>query len=68
MATEGKKGLTVQIPLDLHTEVKQYIEQNNMTMAEFVALALQDELHPKYQEKEENKMANMRTQKNMRCK
>lgn len=61
MATEAKKGLTVQIPLDLHTEVKQYIEQNNMTMAEFVALALQDELHPQYQEKEENKMANMRT-------
>ena len=61
MATEGKKGLTVQIPLDLHAEVKQYVESNNMTMAEFVALALHDELHPKYQEKEENNMANMRT-------
>ena len=61
MATEGKKGLTVQIPLDLHAEVKQYVESNNMTMAEFVALALHDELHPKYQEKEENTMANMRT-------
>ena len=32
-----------------------------MTMAEFVILALNDELHPKYQEKEENNMANMRT-------
>lgn len=61
MATEGKKGLTVQLPLDLHAEVKQYVESNNMTMAEFVILALNDELHPKYQEKEENNMANMRT-------
>lgn len=61
MATEGKKGLTVQLPLDLHAEVKQYVESNNMTMAEFVVLALNDELHPKYQEKEENNMANMRT-------
>ena len=61
MATEGKKGLTVQLPLDLHAEVKRYVESNNMTMAEFVILALNDELHPKYQEKEENNMANMRT-------
>ena len=61
MATEGKKGLTVQLPVDLHAEVKQYVETNNMTMAEFVVLALNDELHPKYQEKEENNMANMRT-------
>lgn len=61
MATEGKKGLTVQLPLNLHAEVKQYVESNNMTMAEFVILALNDELHPKYQEKEENTMANMRT-------
>ena len=61
MATEGKKGLTVQLPIDLHAEVKQYVEANNMTMAEFVVLALNDELHPKYQEKEENNMANMRT-------
>ena len=61
MANDGKKGLTVQLPLDLHAEVKQYVETNNMTMAEFVVLALNDELHPKYQEKEENTMANMRT-------
>ena len=61
MATEGKKGLTVQLPIDLHAEVKQYVEANNMTMAEFVVLALNDELHPKYQKKEENNMANMRT-------
>ena len=32
-----------------------------MKMADFVALALQDELTPKNQEKEENDMANMRT-------
>ena len=61
MANDGKKGLSVQLPLDLHAEVKQYVEANNMTMAEFVVLALNDELHPKYQEKEENNMANMRT-------
>lgn len=61
MANDGKKGLTVQLPLDLHAEVKQYVEANNMTMAEFVVLALNDELHPKYQEKEENNMANMKT-------
>ena len=61
MANDGKKGLTVQLPLGLHAEVKQYVEANNMTMAEFVVLALNDELHPKYQEKEENNMANMRT-------
>ena len=61
MANDGKKGLTVQLPLDLHAEVKQYVDTNNMTMAEFVVLALNDELHPKYQEKEENNMANMRT-------
>ena len=61
MANDGKKGLTVQLPLDLHAEVKQYVESNNMTMAEFVILAFNDEIHPKYQEKEENNMANMRT-------
>ncbi len=56
-----KKGVTVKIDADLHAEVKAYIEQNNMTMADFVSLALQDELHPKIQQSEENSMERMRT-------
>ncbi len=42
-----KKGVTVKIDAELHAEVKAYLEQNNMTMAEFVTVALQNELHPK---------------------
>lgn len=61
MPTSEKKGITVQIDAELHTQVKQYLEEHNMKMADFVALALQDELTPKNQEKEENDMANMRT-------
>ena len=60
MATEEKKGITVKIDAALHAEVRQYIEQHGMTMAEFVALALENELHPKFQQ-EEKKMENMRT-------
>lgn len=32
-----------------------------MTMAEFITLAVDDELHPKIQQKEGNSMGNMRT-------
>ena len=53
------KGITVKINADLHAEVRQYLEENNMTMAEFVARALDDELHPKM--KEDAKMENTRT-------
>ena len=60
MANEEKKGITVKIDAALHAEVRQYIEQHGMTMAEFVALALENELHPKFQQ-EEKKMENMRT-------
>lgn len=57
-----KKGITVKIDADLHAEVKAFIEQNNMTMADFVTAALQDELHPKNNISEENNMKeNMRT-------
>lgn len=56
-----KKGITVKIDADLHAEVRQYLEQHGMTMVEFVTLALDDELHPKHQQKEEQKMGNMRT-------
>lgn len=59
MPTEEKKGITVKVDADLHAEVKQYIESHGMTMAEFVSLALQDELHPKIQMKGDT--GNMRT-------
>lgn len=59
MPTEEKKGITVKVDAGLHAEVKEYIESHGMTMAEFVSLALQDELHPKIQAKED--MGNMRT-------
>lgn len=58
---EEKKGITVKIDADLHAEVKQYIEQHGMTMAEFITLAVDDELHPKYQIKEEKNVGKMRT-------
>lgn len=35
MADE-KKGITVKIDADLHAEVREYIEQHGMTMAEFI--------------------------------
>lgn len=61
MPADEKKGITVKIDADLHAEVRQYLEANNMTMAEFVTLALQDELHPKIQMKEGNDMEKTRT-------
>lgn len=58
---EEKRGITVKIDADLHAEVREYIEQHGMTMAEFITLAVDNELHPKYQNKEEKNMGNMRT-------
>lgn len=52
--TFDKKGITVRIDAGLHAEVRQYLESHDMTMAEFVALALQDELHPKMNTEEKN--------------
>ena len=49
---EEKKGITVKIDADLHAEIRQFIEQNGMTMAEFVSQALYNELHPKIQPQE----------------
>lgn len=61
MADE-KKGITVKIDADLHAEIKEYLERHEgMTMAEFITLAVDDELHPKIQLKEEKNMGNMRT-------
>lgn len=56
--TGDKKGITVKIDAGLHAEVRQYLGENGLTMAELVAKALQDELHPKLEEKS---MGNMRT-------
>ena len=61
MPTNEKKGITVKIDAELHAEVRQYLEQHSMTMADFVTMALQDELHPKIEQKEEKSMEKMRT-------
>jgi len=61
MSTNEKKGITVKIDAELHAEVRQYLESHEMTMAEFVTLALQDELHPKFNIQEDKNMGNMRT-------
>lgn len=56
------RGVTVKIPADLHAEVKAYIEAHNMTMGEFIAQAVDNELHPKIQITQEDKnMERMRT-------
>lgn len=60
MANETK-GITVKIDAGLHAQVREYVEAHNMTMAEFVSQALDNELHPKNQLQEENTMANSRT-------
>ena len=51
MADE-KKGITVKIDAELHAEIRQFIEANGMTMADFVSQALYNELHPKIQPQE----------------
>ena len=60
MANE-KKGITVKIDAALHAEIRQFIEENGMTMAEFVSQALYNELHPKIQPQEVKNMGPMRT-------
>ena len=55
------KGITVKIPADLHAELKTYLEAHGMTTGEFIAQAVDNELHPKIQIKEEQPMENMRT-------
>lgn len=61
MPDDNKKGVTVKIDAELHAQVREYIESHGMTMAEFITLACDDELHPKDQMKENQKMENMRT-------
>ena len=54
-----KKGITVKVDAELHAQVREYIEAHGMTMGEFVAQALDNELHPRVQEGQN--MSNMRT-------
>lgn len=61
MPTGEMKGITVRIDAELHAEIKAYLEAHEMTMGEFIALAAEDELHPKILEKESKGMENMRT-------
>ena len=61
MSTNEKKGITVKIDAELHAQVREYLESHEMTMAEFVTLALQDELRPKFNLQEGKNMGNMRT-------
>lgn len=51
---DEKKGITVKIDADLHAEIREYLERHEgMTMAEFITLAVDDELHPKNSRKKE---------------
>ncbi len=59
MPNDEKKGITVKIDAGLHAEVRQLWDNNRMTIAEFVTLALQDELHPKLNIQEDKTMGNM---------
>ena len=61
MPTDEKKGITVKIDAGLHAEVRQFLESHEMTMAEFVTQALQDELHPQIIAKENKQVENTRT-------
>ena len=61
MSINENKGVTVKIDAELHAEVRRYIEKHEMTMADFVTLALQDELHPRLYIQEDKNMGNMRT-------
>ena len=54
------KGVTVKIPADLHAEVKAYLEAHGMTMGEFIAQAVDHELHPNLEQEDKN-MERMRT-------
>ena len=54
-----KKGITVKVDAVLHAQVREYIEAHGMTMGDFVAQALDNELHPIIQEGQN--MSNMRT-------
>ena len=46
MPDNEMKGITVKVDAQLHAQVREYIEAHGMTMSEFVAKALDSELHP----------------------
>ena len=52
MAETEKKGLTVKIDADLHAEVRKHLDAHEITMAKFVSMAFEDELHLKNTMKE----------------
>ena len=54
------KGITVKIPADLHAEVKAYLEAHGITIGEFIAQAVDHELHPNLEQEDKN-MERMRT-------
>ena len=60
MPDGAKKGITVKVDAALHAEVSAFIREHGMTMSEFFASALDNELHPKITEKEGDNMANTR--------
>ena len=61
MPDNAKKGITVKVAAELHAEVSEYVRSHGMTMSEFVAQALDNELHPKFEQKEGNNMGKTRT-------
>lgn len=62
MPENEMKGITVKVDAALHAEVKQYIESHGMTMAEFVSKALDDELHSRSAERNNEKMKTLACQ------
>ncbi len=36
MSTNEKKGITVKVDAELHAEVRQYLEEHELTMADVV--------------------------------
>ncbi len=60
MPNDNLKGITVRVPPELHAQAKAFAEENNMTMAELITIALQDELNPANHNNKEKNMENMR--------
>ena len=56
-----KKVLPLRSTQNFMRRSNKYIEAHEMTMADFVTLALQDELHPRFNIQEDKNMGNMRT-------
>lgn len=56
MPSDGKKNVSSRLEADLHAEVKVFIEEHEMTIGEFMALAIENELHPKIEVQEDKSM------------